>query len=151
MRMNGITDRMESLGGRARERMTRTKMDRLDRDNDRLRSQIAVLREDLHAERDELKEALEALNKRSTAPVKRRRKPRILRTAAIAAGAYVLGTRAGRERYEQLVERVRSIRGSLVGEPADPQDHGWGDDARSGSRPVDMPAGPGTTGTEPIR
>jgi hypothetical protein len=152
MKTNGITDRMESLGGRARQRMTRTKMDRLDRDNDRLRSQIAVLRDDLHAERDELKEALKAMNHHgATASVKRRRRPRILRTAAIAVGAYVLGTRAGRERYDQLVERARSLRGSLVGEPADPEHHGWDGDARSGSRSVGTPARPGTTGTEPIR
>jgi hypothetical protein len=83
--------------------------------------------------------------------VKRRRKPRILRTAAIAATAYVLGTRAGRERYEQFIERARSLRNTLVGESADLGDRGWGEDERSGPRSVGTPASPGTTGREPIR
>jgi hypothetical protein len=138
-----ITDLMSDLGNRARGRVTRSKLDRLDRDNDRLRGENAVLRDDLRAERNALQEAMKHIHERSTVTVKGRRRPRILRTAAIAAGAYVLGTKAGRERYEEIVGRAHSLRRSI--RRATEEDRGWDEDGRPEPGPLAAVKGPDTT------
>lgn len=125
MSRSGIVDRVSSLGDRARQRMTHGRVERLGRDNDRLRGEVAMLRDDLQEERGALREALKTLGEgRAEAPSeRRRRRPHVVRTVAIAAAAYVLGTRAGRERYERIVARVRAM-GEAVRRPAS-DDEGW--------------------------
>ncbi|HEX7248639.1 MAG TPA: hypothetical protein VF351_11130 [Actinomycetota bacterium] len=105
-----MADKVSDLGDRARERMMESRLDKFDRENDRLRSEVKLLRDDLQEERSSLERALDALNKRETVTVKTKpRRGRLLRTVIVGAGAYVLGTRAGRERYDQIMEKARSL------------------------------------------
>ena len=105
-----LTNRMNKLGDRARDKVVHARLEKLDRDNDRLRTQVDVLREDLHEERSALKEALGALKKHEQPiTVKTSRRPHLLRSVVIAGVAYVLGTRDGRERYEQIRQRAKTL------------------------------------------
>jgi hypothetical protein len=87
-------------------------MEKLDRDNDRMRSEIALLREELDEERDARKDTLR-LTEHPAVTVEQTRRPRILLVALIAGVAYVLGTRAGQERYRLIVERARAVTDAL--------------------------------------
>jgi hypothetical protein len=118
MTKNGITERVSHLGDRARERMTHARLEKLDRDNDRLRGEVSLLRDDLHEERDALREALKALGE-DRVTVRSSRRPHVVRTLLVAGTAYVLGTKAGRERYEWIVGRVRAMRDTMRGSTAD--------------------------------
>jgi hypothetical protein len=100
MKNPGIARRVADLGDHVRERSMHSRMEKQDRDNDRLRMEVSLLRDDLEAERDTLKEALKRLEAREVT-VKRSRKPHPIRTLVIAAGAYILGTRDGRERCDR--------------------------------------------------
>ena len=106
---NRMADKVSDLGDRARERMMESRLDKFDRENDRLRSEVKLLRDDLQEERGSLERALDALNKRETVTVKTKpRRGRLLRTVVVGGGAYLLGTRAGRERYDQIMNKMRS-------------------------------------------
>lgn len=107
MKNHGIAERVTDLGDRARERTMHSRMEKLDRENDRLRTEVGLMRDDLDEERGLLKEALKGL-KAPKVTVKARR-PHLIRALLIAVGAYVLGTRDGRERYDQIVKKARSI------------------------------------------
>ena len=106
-----MADKVSDLGDRARERKLESRLDKFDRENDRLKSEVKLLREDLREERGALERALDALNGRDTVTVKTkpRRTGRAIRAVAIGAGAYLLGTRAGRERYDMIMDKVRSL------------------------------------------
>lgn len=108
MKNRGIADRVADLGDRARERVVHSRMERLDRDNERLRTEVSLLRGDLDEERSSLKDALKGLEARKV-KVKKSRRPHLIRTLLIAGGAYVLGTRDGHERYDQIVQKGRSL------------------------------------------
>jgi hypothetical protein len=111
-----MAERMGDLGDRARERMAETRKDKTDRENDRLKHEVRLLREDLHEERGSLSRALDALarNEHVTVETKTpKRRGRIVRTLVIGGGAYVLGTRAGRERYDQIVGKLRAMKSSV--------------------------------------
>lgn len=111
-----MAERMGDLGDRARERMTETRLDRMDRENDRLKHEVRLLREDLREERGSLTRALDALARDEHVTVETKapkRRGRIIRTLVIGGGAYLLGTRAGRERYDQIVEKLRTMKSSV--------------------------------------
>ena len=111
-----MAERMGDLGDRARERMTETRLDKMDRENDRLKHEVRLLREDLHEERGSLARALDALGRNEHITVETKapkRRGRIVRTIVIGGGAYLLGTRAGRERYDQIVEKMRAMKSSV--------------------------------------
>jgi hypothetical protein len=127
----GISERMSGLGDRARDRMAHRRIDKLERDNDRLRGEVATLQDDLHEERDTLREALKGLRD-GRGSRRDRRRPHVVRTVIVAAGAYVLGARAGRERYERIVDRARAIADDLR---KGPDDEAWETET------VDRPAG----------
>lgn len=105
---HGIADKVNDLGDRARDRMAHSRMEKLGRDNERLRAEVSLLRGNLDEERSSFKDALKGLEARKFA-VKESRKPRLIRTLVIAGGAYVLGTREGHERYDQIVKTTRSL------------------------------------------
>ena len=112
---NRVVERVNDLGDRARERRMETRLDKVDRENDRLKGEVKLLRDDLHEERGSLQQALDALKAQETVTVvkKPRRTSRLLRTAVIGGGAYLLGTRAGRERYDQIMARVNSAKSGV--------------------------------------
>ena len=107
-RDHGIANRLTDLGDRGRERLMHSRMAKLNHDNERLRTEVGLLRDDLNAERSSLKDALKGLEARKIT-VKERRRPHFIRALMIAGGAYVLGTRDGRERYNQIVQKARSL------------------------------------------
>ena len=89
-----MAERMGDLGARARERMTETRLDKMDRENDRLKHEVRLLREDLHEERGSLQRALDALGRNEHVTVETKvpkRRGRIVRTLVIGGGAYLLG------------------------------------------------------------
>ena len=109
-----VTDRMQTR----RLESKRDSLDRdnerlrtqLDRDNERLRAQLRSTRQELEQERTVRDELLDALKrgtggttmKADTVKVKTKRRGGLLRLLVVGGGAYVLGTKAGRERYDQL-------------------------------------------------
>ena len=112
---NRMTERVSDLGDRARDRITESRLDKFDRENDRLKHEVRMLREDLREERGSLERALDALKRDEHVTVHTKapkRRGRLLRTIVIGGGAYVLGTRAGRERYDKIVEKVRGLSAS---------------------------------------
>ena len=118
-----MADRVSDLSERARERMNESRLDKIDRENDRLKSEVKLLREDLHEERNSLEQALGALNKRETVTVKTKpRRGRFIRTVVIGGGAYFLGTRAGRERYDQIMDKVKSLTNKAQNNPSSSSD-----------------------------
>jgi hypothetical protein len=110
MSMHGIAERVGGLGERARERMTEGRIEKLDRENVRLKTEIGVLRHDLEEDRTALHEALSALRERGeqSVTIDHGGRGRFVRTALLAGGSYVLGTRAGRGRYDQMKGWMRS-------------------------------------------
>jgi hypothetical protein len=92
-----IKDRMGSIADQVRVHRLESKYEGADRE---------VLR--LRAENDALREAIDG-----TRPKKHRLR-RLTTLAVAAGGAYVLGTKAGRERYEQLRQKWSSMRGATT-------------------------------------
>ncbi|HET9672140.1 MAG TPA: hypothetical protein VFQ40_04755 [Actinomycetota bacterium] len=92
---------MRDAGSMLKERWLDRRVEKLSRENDDLRGRLEDLRHDLDAEHDRTKETLQALSKA--------RRPGRMKWLVLAGGAYVLGTKAGRARYEQMKGWVRSI------------------------------------------
>jgi len=104
------------IGGlmdRAHERRAASKLASLDAENERLETQVRTLREQLDAERDELRSALKAKPGKTKVKVKRR--GGLIRTVAVGGAAYVLGAKAGRARYEQIRSWFRSMKERSTG------------------------------------
>jgi UDP-N-acetylmuramyl tripeptide synthase len=124
MKNHGIAERVTDMGDRARERLVHTRMEKLDRDNERLRTEVSLLRGDLDAERSSLKDALKGLEARKVT-VKQSRRPHLIRALVIAGGAYVLGTRDGHERYNQIVQKARSLSDGVKLRSKERDGEGW--------------------------
>jgi outer membrane murein-binding lipoprotein Lpp len=105
------------LVDRARERRTASKLASLDAERDRLETEVRTLRDQLDAERDEVRHALKALPGKTKVKVKRR--GGLVRTVVFAGTAYVLGAKAGRERYEQLRSWFQNMRNGSAAETWD--------------------------------
>jgi hypothetical protein len=82
-------------------RLMDRRIDKLTKENDKLREAVGELREDLDQAQGRSKETLAALSKT--------RRPGRLKWLVLAGGAYVLGAKAGRARYDQLREWARSV------------------------------------------
>jgi hypothetical protein len=77
--------------------------DRMERDIERLRVENQTLKEEIDRDRDRLSKVLGSLESTTAkAGSKPHRIRRLITLTATAGGAYVVGTRAGRERYEQI-------------------------------------------------
>ena len=92
---------MREAGSMLKERWLDRRVEKLSRENDKLRDELDELKHDLDAEQGRTKETLTALSKA--------RRPGRLKWIVLAGGAYVLGAKAGRARYEQLKDWVRSV------------------------------------------
>ena len=86
--------------------------DRLDEENDRLRTELRMTTSQLERERDRQQDVLDALNRASERKTKVTAKPRggLLRLIIVGGTAYVFGTKAGRDRYEQMRGWVSSMK-----------------------------------------
>jgi len=101
-----IQERMRSMKDEAVNARLSSGLHRAERDRDRLEAENDVLRarvSDAEDERSRLLDSLEAMSKRTGAPrVKRHRLRGTIVLLSAAGSAYVMGSKAGRERYEQL-------------------------------------------------
>jgi hypothetical protein len=93
---------MREAKSMVKERWLDRRVEKLSDENDRLRDAVDELRHELDTEHDRSKETLDALSKN-------RRRPGRMKWLVLAGGAYVLGTKAGRARYEQMKGWVRSV------------------------------------------
>jgi hypothetical protein len=105
-------DSTQSMTGRVKERWGAARINSLDRQNMRLRDEVSHLKTRLEDERSETADLKDALRS-SPKVVKVKKRGGFLRVVVIGGAAYVLGTRAGRERYDQLVDWARSMRSKM--------------------------------------
>jgi hypothetical protein len=85
-----------------KERWLDHRVEKLSKENDDLRDAVDELRVDLDEAQGRSKETLAALSKN-------RRRPGRMKWLVLAGGAYVLGAKAGRARYEQIAGWARSM------------------------------------------
>ena len=80
------------------------RVERLDEEADGLRTELRMTKSELERERDRQQDVLDALNRASERKTKVTAKPRggLLRLVIVGGTAYVFGTKAGRDRYEQI-------------------------------------------------
>jgi len=93
---------MRDAKSMVKERWLDRRVEKLSEENDKLRDAVEDLRHELDAEHDRSKETLGALSKS-------RRRPGRMKWLVLAGGAYVLGAKAGRARYEQMKGWARSV------------------------------------------
>jgi hypothetical protein len=86
---------------RVKERWLDHRIEKLSRENEGLRDEVDELRHDLDETRDRSADTIKALA--------RTRRPGRMKWLVLAGGAYVLGAKAGRARYEQIRDWARSI------------------------------------------
>ena len=91
------------------------RVERLDEENDRLRTELRMTKSQLERERDRQQDVLDALNRASERKTKVTAKPRggLLRLVIVGGTAYVFGTKAGRDRYEQIRAWASSMKDRL--------------------------------------
>ena len=107
-----MRDSTQTMTGRVKERWGAARVNSLDRQNMRLRDEVSHLKTRLEDERSETEDLKDALRS-SPKVVKVKKRGGFLRVVVIGGAAYVLGTRAGRERYDQLVDWARSMRSKM--------------------------------------
>lgn len=98
----GITEGIRNEGATLRGRS-------MDRRQRRLQHKV----EALHGELEREREARRALSD-AVGTGREKRRHGLLRVLVIGGGAYILGTRAGRERYEQMTGWVRGLRDRIA-------------------------------------
>jgi hypothetical protein len=106
-----------------KEQMAMTRLDRMDRENDKLRMELDSVRSMLDRERDERDELLGTIKKRPEVVVKKK-KGGFLRLLIVGAGAYIVGARAGRERYEQITDWAQKAKSKAKDSAGDMRDAG---------------------------
>ena len=113
---------MHEAKSMVKERFLDRRVEKLSKENDKLREAVGELRQDLDEAQDRSKETLAALSKT--------RRPGRMKWLVLAGGAYVLGAKAGRGRYEQLKGWARSLT----------PENGNGTTATEGSTGPDLPS-----------
>jgi hypothetical protein len=119
----GTSTKMGQMSDRLRAIRNAKRLDRLDEENDRLRTELRMTKSQLEHEREHEQDVLEALNRASERKTEVTTKPRggLLRLVVVGGAAYVFGTQAGRERYEDIRAWLTSTKDRLTGaqDPAD--------------------------------
>jgi hypothetical protein len=106
-----IKDRAMALTEGAKNRWIEDRNERTERDNDRLRIENQALKSEMDRDRDRLSTLLDSLERPTTsAGTKSHRLRGLFILTAAAAGAYVMGAKSGRERYEQIRDRWSQMR-----------------------------------------
>jgi hypothetical protein len=111
---------LQDVRERARDRVVAARLTSMDRENEKLRTEASMLRAQLQRERDDeadLRDALRASAKGRTVKVRKGSGP--LRMLVLAGGAYLLGAKAGRERYGDIVAWVRTQQRRVTGKTED--------------------------------
>src|SRR5262245_44784068 len=142
-----MRDSTQTMTGRVKERWGAARINSLDRQNMRLRDEISQLKTRLEDERSETEDLKDA-PRSSPKVVKVKKRSGFLRVVVIGGAAYVLGTRAGRERYDQLVDWSRSMRSKMERKadevPSDVEDTASQMSAGRGSTMTTRSTGPTT-------
>jgi hypothetical protein len=86
----------------AKHRLAELHTEHLERENDRLKMENAALRGQTEREQDKIEKILDSLETTASTSPKKHRIRRLGTLSVAAGGAYVLGAKAGRERYEQI-------------------------------------------------
>ena len=104
------------------------RVDRLSDENDHLRTELRMTRTQLDRERDRQQDVLDALNRASERKTKVTAKPRggLIRLIVIGGVAYIFGTKAGHERYEQIRGWSSKMIDRLGERPVDTSSPGMG-------------------------
>ena len=106
-----MTSKMAELAERVRTRREVSRMEDLHRDNDRLQLELRTVRSELDRDRDERSDLLDALkSSRVQKVVKKKKRRGLLSVLVVGTGAYILGAKAGRERYEEILQGARALR-----------------------------------------
>lgn len=107
-----MRDTLHDVSGRVKDRWGATRISSLDRQNMRLRDEVSHLRTQLEDERSETKDLKDVLRSEPKV-VKVKKRAGWFRVVVIGGAAYILGTRDGRERYNQIVSWFRSMRSRM--------------------------------------
>lgn len=105
MQVRTMPELMGRSIGQMRDRKISKKLDTLGKENRRLKAEIDATRGELERERHERVDQVRAVEKRAK---KKGRSGGLFRLAAIGVGAYLMGARAGRERYDMIMSKVRT-------------------------------------------
>jgi hypothetical protein len=103
-----LQERVRSARDDAKIRVRDARLDKADRDRDRLKTENEILKARLDGTTEERARWMEAIDELSSRPadvnvkIKKHRLRRLFVLGAAAGSAYVIGAKAGRERYEQL-------------------------------------------------
>ena len=97
-----LTEQMAHVRDQVRQHRAENELNHLQRENLRLDTQSRVLNEQLRGERDELGNVMKALGHSSRVGMPRHRLRRLLTLTTVALGAYTLGAKAGRQRYDDI-------------------------------------------------
>lgn len=100
--MHRTTDRITDVAERFRDRRAAARLENTEHENDVLRTEVRALRADASRQRAEREELMDVL-KEGAAVANGKSRGGLLRLLIIGGAAYVLGAKAGRERYEQIV------------------------------------------------
>jgi hypothetical protein len=103
--MHRTTDRITDVAERIRDRRAAARLENTEHENDVLRTELRALRADASRQRAEREELMDVLKDGGAVRTNgSSRRGGLLRLLIIGGGAYVLGTRAGRERYDQITD-----------------------------------------------
>jgi hypothetical protein len=103
-----LQERVRSARDDAKIRVRDARLDKADRDRDRLKTENEILKARLDGTTEERARWMEAIDELTARPddvtvkIKKHRLRRLFVLGAAAGSAYVIGAKAGRERYEQL-------------------------------------------------
>jgi hypothetical protein len=123
----GMQERARTIRSDVNEKRLTHGLDKTERERDRLKAENEVLRGRMaHAdeEREHLLHSVDELAGRKTSKPRKHRLRRVMVLGAAAASAYVIGAKAGRERYEEIRERWTALR-DRVGREQDTASTGY--------------------------
>ncbi len=107
-----ITGRMERVRTGARQRMMEMKADRAESQNDQLKAENRVLRDELDQTRSERQRVLDLLEKAEfTVEEPKKRRFRVLRLLLAAGAIYAVGTRTGA--FQRVKAWMNKMRGQM--------------------------------------
>lgn len=103
----GMRDELRGAADRARLAQAKRRADRFERRDHRMHEQVSAMRAELDHEREGRRELAALLRQRENEMAKGHP---ILRTLMVGGVAYVLGAKAGRGRYEEILAKARGLR-----------------------------------------
>lgn len=109
-----MKERMSDVRDSLHERRLRARNEDLDHENRTMRTKMLALQDELEHEREARSEILRAMRSIKPEKVKVKRRGGLLRLVVVGGTAYVIGAKAGRERYEQIRQWFDGLRSRSV-------------------------------------